>query len=53
VQSEAVLADWQSRFGGSMVRLAVQRAEPVGGVLIIVGAAIAQGLVRIPRFART
>ncbi|SDO89049.1 precorrin-6Y C5,15-methyltransferase (decarboxylating) [Klenkia soli] len=33
VQSEAVLADWQSRYGGSMVRLAVQRAEPVGGYL--------------------
>ncbi|GHE12080.1 precorrin-6y C5,15-methyltransferase (decarboxylating) subunit CbiE [Klenkia taihuensis] len=33
VQSEAELADWQSRFGGSMVRLAVQRAEPVGGFL--------------------
>ncbi len=33
VQSEAVLADWQSRFGGALVRLAVQRAEPVGGFL--------------------
>ncbi|MEI4272535.1 precorrin-6y C5,15-methyltransferase (decarboxylating) subunit CbiE [Klenkia sp. LSe6-5] len=33
VQSEAVLADWQSRYGGAMVRLAVQRAEPVGGFL--------------------
>ncbi len=31
LESEAVLADWQSRHGGSLVRLAVQRAAPVGG----------------------
>jgi precorrin-6Y C5,15-methyltransferase (decarboxylating) len=30
VQSEAVLADWFSRVGGELVRIAVQRAEPVG-----------------------
>jgi precorrin-6Y C5,15-methyltransferase (decarboxylating) len=31
VESEAVLADWFGRAGGELVRLAVQRAEPVGG----------------------
>jgi precorrin-6Y C5,15-methyltransferase (decarboxylating) len=30
VQSEAVLADWFARVGGELVRIAVQRAEPVG-----------------------
>jgi precorrin-6Y C5,15-methyltransferase (decarboxylating) len=30
VQSEAVLADWFTRVGGELVRIAVQRAEPVG-----------------------
>ncbi len=30
VQSEAVLADWHGRVGGELVRLAVQRGEPVG-----------------------
>ena len=31
LESEAVLADWHARYGGSLVRLAVQRAAPVGG----------------------
>ena len=31
VESEAVLAGWHSRVGGDLVRLGVQRAEPVGG----------------------
>jgi precorrin-6Y C5,15-methyltransferase (decarboxylating) len=31
VESEAVLAGWFARAGGDLVRLAVQRAEPVGG----------------------
>jgi precorrin-6Y C5,15-methyltransferase (decarboxylating) len=31
VESEAVLAAWFARVGGDLVRLAVQRAEPVGG----------------------
>ena len=31
VESEAVLAAWFSRVGGDLVRLAVQRGEPVGG----------------------
>jgi precorrin-6B C5,15-methyltransferase / cobalt-precorrin-6B C5,C15-methyltransferase len=31
VESEAVLAAWSARVGGELVRLAVQRAEPVGG----------------------
>ncbi len=31
VQSEAVLADWHGRVGGELVRLSVQRGEPVGG----------------------
>jgi precorrin-6B C5,15-methyltransferase / cobalt-precorrin-6B C5,C15-methyltransferase len=31
VESEAVLAGWFARVGGDLVRLAVQRAEPVGG----------------------
>jgi precorrin-6Y C5,15-methyltransferase (decarboxylating) len=30
VESEAVLADWFARVGGELVRIAVQRAEPVG-----------------------
>jgi precorrin-6Y C5,15-methyltransferase (decarboxylating) len=30
VESEAVLATWHARVGGELVRLAVQRAEPVG-----------------------
>jgi precorrin-6B C5,15-methyltransferase / cobalt-precorrin-6B C5,C15-methyltransferase len=30
VESEAVLADWHARVGGELVRVAVQRAEPVG-----------------------
>jgi precorrin-6B C5,15-methyltransferase / cobalt-precorrin-6B C5,C15-methyltransferase len=30
VESEAVLARWHSRAGGELVRVAVQRAEPVG-----------------------
>ena len=31
VESEAVLATWFAGIGGDLVRLAVQRAEPVGG----------------------
>ena len=31
VESEAVLAGWWARVGGDLVRIAVQRAEPVGG----------------------
>lgn len=31
VQSEAVLADWHARCGGSLTRVSVARAEPVGG----------------------
>jgi precorrin-6Y C5,15-methyltransferase (decarboxylating) len=30
VESEAVLAAWHTRVGGDMVRISVQRAEPVG-----------------------
>ncbi|RBY84244.1 precorrin-6y C5,15-methyltransferase (decarboxylating) subunit CbiE [Blastococcus sp. TF02A-26] len=30
VESEAVLAAWHARVGGELVRIAVQRAEPVG-----------------------
>jgi precorrin-6Y C5,15-methyltransferase (decarboxylating) len=30
VESEAVLADWFARVGGDLVRVGVQRAEPVG-----------------------
>jgi precorrin-6Y C5,15-methyltransferase (decarboxylating) len=30
VESEAVLASWHARVGGELVRIAVQRAEPVG-----------------------
>jgi precorrin-6Y C5,15-methyltransferase (decarboxylating) len=30
VQSEAVLADWFARVGGDLVRIGVQRGEPVG-----------------------
>jgi precorrin-6Y C5,15-methyltransferase (decarboxylating) len=31
VESEAVLATWFAGVGGDLVRIAVQRAEPVGG----------------------
>jgi precorrin-6Y C5,15-methyltransferase (decarboxylating) len=31
VETEAVLADWHRRLGGRLIRIAVQRAEPVGG----------------------
>jgi precorrin-6Y C5,15-methyltransferase (decarboxylating) len=31
VQSEAVLAEWHARHGGSLTRLSVATAEPVGG----------------------
>ncbi|WP_408650343.1 precorrin-6y C5,15-methyltransferase (decarboxylating) subunit CbiE [Jatrophihabitans sp.] len=31
VEAEAVLADWYRRRGGRLIRIAVQRAEPVGG----------------------
>jgi precorrin-6Y C5,15-methyltransferase (decarboxylating) len=31
VESETVLADWHRRLGGRLVRISVQRAEPVGG----------------------
>jgi precorrin-6Y C5,15-methyltransferase (decarboxylating) len=31
VESEAVLAEWFAQVGGELVRLGVQRAEPVGG----------------------
>lgn len=31
VESEAVLAAWYAKLGGDLVRLAVQRASPVGG----------------------
>ncbi|MGY1711534.1 precorrin-6y C5,15-methyltransferase (decarboxylating) subunit CbiE [Geodermatophilus sp. SYSU D00758] len=31
VESEAVLAAWHARVGGELVRIAVHRAEPVGG----------------------
>ncbi len=31
VEGEAVLAAWRARAGGELVRLGVQRAEPVGG----------------------
>ncbi|QSI46798.1 precorrin-6y C5,15-methyltransferase (decarboxylating) subunit CbiE [Thermobispora bispora] len=31
LETEAVLADWYGRLGGDLVRLAVQRAAPVGG----------------------
>jgi precorrin-6Y C5,15-methyltransferase (decarboxylating) len=31
VESEAVLAGWFARVGGDLVRVGVQRAEPVGG----------------------
>jgi precorrin-6Y C5,15-methyltransferase (decarboxylating) len=30
VESEAVLAGWFGRVGGELVRIGVQRAEPVG-----------------------
>jgi precorrin-6Y C5,15-methyltransferase (decarboxylating) len=30
VQSEAVLADWHARVGGSLTRLSVSHGEPVG-----------------------
>jgi precorrin-6Y C5,15-methyltransferase (decarboxylating) len=32
VESEAVLAAWHARVGGDMVRISVQRAEPVGSL---------------------
>lgn len=31
LESEAVVAGWYGRLGGDLVRLAVQRASPVGG----------------------
>ncbi len=31
VQTETVLADWHARCGGTLTRLAIQRAEPIGG----------------------
>jgi precorrin-6B C5,15-methyltransferase / cobalt-precorrin-6B C5,C15-methyltransferase len=31
LESEAVLADWHARWGGSLTRLSVAQAEPVGG----------------------
>ena len=31
VQTESVLAAWHARLGGTLTRIAVQRAEPVGG----------------------
>ena len=31
VETETVLADWHRRRGGRLIRVAVQRAEPVGG----------------------
>jgi precorrin-6Y C5,15-methyltransferase (decarboxylating) len=31
VQTETVLAGWHTRLGGTLTRIAVQRAEPVGG----------------------
>ncbi len=31
VETETVLADWHRRLGGQLTRIAVQRAEPVGG----------------------
>lgn len=31
VESETVLASWQARLGGTLTRVIVQRAEPVGG----------------------
>jgi precorrin-6Y C5,15-methyltransferase (decarboxylating) len=31
VETETVLADWHRRLGGRLTRIAVQRAEPVGG----------------------
>jgi precorrin-6y C5,15-methyltransferase (decarboxylating), CbiE subunit/precorrin-6Y C5,15-methyltransferase (decarboxylating), CbiT subunit len=31
LETEALLADWYGRLGGDLVRLAVQRAAPVGG----------------------
>ena len=31
VETETVLADWHRRLGGRLIRIAVQRAEPVGG----------------------
>ena len=31
VETETVLADWYRRLGGRLIRIAVQRAEPVGG----------------------
>jgi precorrin-6Y C5,15-methyltransferase (decarboxylating) len=31
VETETVLADWHRRLGGRLTRIAVQRAEPIGG----------------------
>jgi len=31
VETEGVLASWHARLGGELTRIAVQRAEPVGG----------------------
>ena len=31
LETETVLADWYRRLGGRLIRIAVQRAEPVGG----------------------
>jgi len=31
LQSESVLADWHARWGGSLIRVSVAQAEPVGG----------------------
>ncbi|MDQ1722637.1 MAG: precorrin-6B C5,15-methyltransferase / cobalt-precorrin-6B C5,C15-methyltransferase, partial [Pseudonocardiales bacterium] len=31
VEAETVLADWHRRLGGRLIRIAVQRAEPIGG----------------------
>lgn len=33
VEGEAALAGWQRRLGGELVRIAVSRAEPIGGML--------------------
>jgi precorrin-6Y C5,15-methyltransferase (decarboxylating) len=33
VESEQKLLEWQRQFGGSLTRIAIQRAEPVGGFL--------------------
>lgn len=33
IQSEAVVADWQSKLGGELTRISISRAAPVGGFL--------------------